>query len=188
MDESRRKFLKASACGLTGAAMLASMDQLNLVNAMVQDQQPDAASDYKALVCIFLSGGTDCNNMVIPYDEYTNPTGGSTNGYDNVRGYYQSVWMDSMTTGIMESNGTYDDLANFHLSSCRGFDAKYARFFRLNFRRNLVRLECQQDIANCHGVTVILVPGGEQPAGDGFADRGNFNIETHGESKNGDCA
>jgi uncharacterized protein (DUF1501 family) len=84
MSESRRKFLKQSACGLTGAAMLASFDKLNLVNAMVQ-QQPDVASDYKALVCIFLSGGSDCNNMVIPYDDYTVTGGGSTNGYDNVR-------------------------------------------------------------------------------------------------------
>ena len=63
--------------------MLASMDRLNLVNAMVQ---PDVAADYRALVCIFLSGGTDGNNMVIPFDGYNNPVGGSTNGYDNVRG------------------------------------------------------------------------------------------------------
>ena len=85
MKESRRKFLKASACGLTSAAMIASLDKFNLVSAMTQDQQPDVASDYRALVCIFLSGGTDGNNMVIPYDDYTNLTGGTTNGYDNVR-------------------------------------------------------------------------------------------------------
>ena len=84
MSESRRNFLKASACGLTGAAMFASLNKLNLVNAMVQEQ-PDVASDYKALVCIFLNGGSDCNNMVIPYDDYTVTGGGSTNGYDNVR-------------------------------------------------------------------------------------------------------
>jgi len=62
--------------------MAASLDRFNLVNAMVQEQP---AADYKALVCIFLLGGSDCNNMVIPYDDYTNPTGGTTNGYDNVR-------------------------------------------------------------------------------------------------------
>ncbi len=67
MSESRRNFLKTSLCGLTGVAMVASLDKLNLVNAMVQ---PDVASDYKALVCIFLNGGSDCNNMVIPYDDY----------------------------------------------------------------------------------------------------------------------
>jgi uncharacterized protein (DUF1501 family) len=64
--------------------MVASLDRLNLVNAMVQ-QQSAVAADYKALVCIFLSGGSDCNNMVIPYDDYTVIGGGTTNGYDNVR-------------------------------------------------------------------------------------------------------
>src|SRR6476469_5110405 len=77
MSKSRRQFLKTSACGLTGAAMLASLNKLNLVNAMTQ-QQPDAAADYKALVCIFLSGGSDCNNMVIPFDDFAS--------YNTVRG------------------------------------------------------------------------------------------------------
>src|SRR5882757_8398467 len=88
MSKSRRNFLKTSVCGLTGAAMIASLDRLNLVNAMVQqqqDQQPDVAADYKALVCIFMSGGSDCNNMVIPFDGFNNAAGGTTNGYDNVR-------------------------------------------------------------------------------------------------------
>lgn len=85
MDEARRKFLKTSACGLTGAAMVASLDRFSLVNAMVQQDQPDVATDYKALVCIFLNGGSDCNNMIIPFDDYTVTGGGTTNGYDNVR-------------------------------------------------------------------------------------------------------
>jgi uncharacterized protein (DUF1501 family) len=85
MNDSRRNFLRTSVCGLTGAAMVASLERLNLVNAMVQQNQPEVASDYKALVCIFLNGGTDCNNMVIPYDDYTVTGGGTTNGYDNVR-------------------------------------------------------------------------------------------------------
>jgi uncharacterized protein (DUF1501 family) len=84
MKQSRRKFLRDSACGLTAAAMVSSLDQFSLVNAMVQ-QQSDVASDYRALVCIFLSGGSDNNNVVIPYTEYFNPTGGTTNGYSNVR-------------------------------------------------------------------------------------------------------
>ena len=77
MTQSRRNFLRNSACGLSAAALLSSLDQLNLVHAMVQ-QQPDVASDYRALVCIFLSGGNDCNNTIIPLDsEY--------NSYFNVR-------------------------------------------------------------------------------------------------------
>jgi uncharacterized protein (DUF1501 family) len=79
MKKSRREFLRDSACGLTAAAMLASLEKLNLVNAMVQ-QQPDVASDYRALVCIFMDGGTDANNMVIPYTDYFAP-----GGYDAVR-------------------------------------------------------------------------------------------------------
>src|SRR6267143_7070087 len=85
MNESRRKFLRTSVCGLTGAAMVASLDRFSLVSAMVQQNQPDVATDYKALVCIFLNGGSDCNNMVIPFDDYTATGGGTTNGYDNVR-------------------------------------------------------------------------------------------------------
>ncbi len=71
MTQSRRIFLRNSVCGLSAAALLASMDQFNLVQAMVQ--QPEAASDYRALLCIFLSGGNDCNNTIIPLDsEYNN--------------------------------------------------------------------------------------------------------------------
>jgi len=70
MTQSRRNFLRNSACGLGAAALLSSLDQLNLVHAMVQ---PPVASDYKALVCIFLAGGNDCNNTIIPLDsEYNN--------------------------------------------------------------------------------------------------------------------
>ncbi len=83
MKQSRRNFLRDTACGLTAAAMVSSLDQLSLVNAMVP--QPAVASDYRALVCIFLFGGSDANNMLIPYDDYTVTGGGNTTGYDNVR-------------------------------------------------------------------------------------------------------
>jgi len=78
MTKTRRQFLRDTACGLTAAAMVNSLDRLSIVNAMVQ-QQPEVASDYKALVCVFLSGGSDCNNMVVPVDaEYAS--------YNTVRG------------------------------------------------------------------------------------------------------
>ncbi len=77
MTKSRREFLRDSVCGLSAAALISSLDNLNLVNAMVQ--QPDVASDYRALVCIFLFGGNDCNNTIIPLDsEY--------NAYSTIRG------------------------------------------------------------------------------------------------------
>jgi len=64
---------------LTAAAVVNSLDRLSIINAMVQ-QQPAVASDYKALVCVFLNGGSDCNNMVVPFTGYSD-----ANGYDATR-------------------------------------------------------------------------------------------------------
>ena len=64
MTQSRREFLRQSSCGLTAAALISGFERFGLINALAQ------ANDYKALVCIFLFGGNDSNNMVIPYDDY----------------------------------------------------------------------------------------------------------------------
>jgi uncharacterized protein (DUF1501 family) len=102
MKRSRREFLRDTGCGLTAAALVASLEQLSLINAFAQ--QPDAAADYRALVCIFLNGGTDTNNMVIPYDDYTDATGGTTRGYDNVRSGAQLAVPRSALLRITPSN------------------------------------------------------------------------------------
>jgi uncharacterized protein (DUF1501 family) len=59
---SRRRFLGqcCKAVGVTG--MLSSMAQLRLIGAAA------APTDFKALVCLFLSGGNDANNLIVPYD------------------------------------------------------------------------------------------------------------------------
>jgi uncharacterized protein (DUF1501 family) len=77
MSPSRRDFLKHSGCALLStAAFAASVKRFGMMSAMAQS----AVSDYKALVCVFLSGGNDGNNTVIPYDDYNN-----TGGYSSVR-------------------------------------------------------------------------------------------------------
>jgi uncharacterized protein (DUF1501 family) len=63
MATTRREFLFRSL-GAFGAAMLA-VQRFGLLNALAQ------ASDYRALVCIFLNGGNDSGNMIIPYDDYS---------------------------------------------------------------------------------------------------------------------
>ncbi len=64
-EQSRRAFLKRSAAlGLVGAA---SPFVMNL--AAIGEAAAATASDYKALVCIFLYGGNDYANTVIPYDQ-----------------------------------------------------------------------------------------------------------------------
>jgi uncharacterized protein (DUF1501 family) len=74
MASSRRNFLRQSGCALGAAALLSGLDQFGLINALAQSW-PDALTGYKALVCIFLSGGNDGNNMVIPVDDYNSYQG-----------------------------------------------------------------------------------------------------------------
>src|SRR5262252_361169 len=63
MTLSRREFLLKSGCSALSAAALASgIERFGLVHAFAQ------GPSYKALVCIFLGGGNDGNNMVVPLD------------------------------------------------------------------------------------------------------------------------
>jgi uncharacterized protein (DUF1501 family) len=62
---SRRAFLRRSAqLALTGAALPTAM---NL--AAIGEAAAFNANDYKALVCVFLFGGNDYGNTVVPYDD-----------------------------------------------------------------------------------------------------------------------
>src|SRR5688572_20470880 len=67
MATTRRDFLRNSACALGGMALASSMESFGIVHALT----PQAATDYRALVCIFLNGGNDGNNMVVSRDQYT---------------------------------------------------------------------------------------------------------------------
>lgn len=59
---NRRQFLK-TCCSLGAAGVSAHITRLGLVSAHAQ-----ATSTYKALVCVFLFGGNDSNNMIVPID------------------------------------------------------------------------------------------------------------------------
>ncbi len=65
---SRRSFLRTTCCTAAGGVAAASLSRFGLMNAYAQ------GTDYKALVCVFLFGGNDANNMIVPYD---------TGGYGN---------------------------------------------------------------------------------------------------------
>jgi len=67
MELRRRSFIKYAS--LAAAGNLAGMRPFGALNALAA-----TTPDYKALVCIFLFGGNDSNNTVIPFD---------TKGYNN---------------------------------------------------------------------------------------------------------
>jgi uncharacterized protein (DUF1501 family) len=73
MRPNRRSFIRCAALAATGNAI--GLRPFGALNALAQ-----SASDYKALVCVFLYGGNDANNTFIPYD-----TSGY-NSYASVRG------------------------------------------------------------------------------------------------------
>jgi uncharacterized protein (DUF1501 family) len=60
---SRRDFLKNTCCTAAAGVAAANFSRLGLINAMAQSSQ-----DYKALVCVFMYGGNDANNMIVPFD------------------------------------------------------------------------------------------------------------------------
>jgi uncharacterized protein (DUF1501 family) len=60
---NRREFLRTTCCSAAAGFAAANFSRFGLVNALAQN-----ATDYKALVCVFLFGGNDSNNMVIPFD------------------------------------------------------------------------------------------------------------------------
>jgi uncharacterized protein (DUF1501 family) len=86
---NRREFLRACA-GVSATAMAASMSRLGIVDAFAQEARPwrgdplqaghnhgdehrggfQIATDYRALVCIFLDGGNDSWNTIVNMTEY----------------------------------------------------------------------------------------------------------------------
>src|SRR5208282_2877463 len=60
---TRRDLLRLTCCSAAGASLVGGLSKLGLVSALAQ-----GTSDYKALVCIFMFGGNDSNNMVVPMD------------------------------------------------------------------------------------------------------------------------
>jgi uncharacterized protein (DUF1501 family) len=79
MRRTRREFLAHAGCGtLSASALLAGLGRFALIDALAQSAAP---TNYKALVCVFLFGGNDANNVVIPYTSYFDQ-----GGYNDVRG------------------------------------------------------------------------------------------------------
>ncbi|HJQ67706.1 MAG TPA: DUF1501 domain-containing protein [Blastocatellia bacterium] len=88
----RRTFIKRSGGFLGGAMFASSFQQFNLVNVLAQKGGggpaggPTAADpEYKALVCIFMFGGNDPNNTVVPIGTNTVLPNTNYSDYSSVR-------------------------------------------------------------------------------------------------------
>jgi len=71
MNKSRRKFLVKSGCALGMGALATQMRHFGLVSALAQrahknDDVLQGGASYKALVVLYMTGGNDGNNTVIP--------------------------------------------------------------------------------------------------------------------------
>ena len=81
IDPSRRKFIGACCASVGATGMLSALAQLRLIGAVANPANgpvpalpPIAAApqtDFKALVCLFLAGGNDANNLIVPTDATT---------------------------------------------------------------------------------------------------------------------
>jgi uncharacterized protein (DUF1501 family) len=67
MSHSRRDFLRHSACALGSFALATQIENFGVVHALT----PQAATDYKALVMVFLNGGNDGNQMFLDLNQYS---------------------------------------------------------------------------------------------------------------------
>lgn len=69
---SRRKFIGACCSAVSATGMLSALSQLRLVGALAEPSNTPIIGadlpDYRALVCLFLAGGNDANNVLIPND------------------------------------------------------------------------------------------------------------------------
>jgi uncharacterized protein (DUF1501 family) len=70
MKQTRREFIAKTGCALSMVTMATQASQFGMMSAMAQKSEDlntsDAPSDYRALVLVFMQGGNDGNNMVIP--------------------------------------------------------------------------------------------------------------------------
>jgi uncharacterized protein (DUF1501 family) len=65
-DFSRRKFIGSCCAAVGSTGLLSALSQLRLLGAVAGAESD--ATDYKALVCLFMAGGNDANNLLIPND------------------------------------------------------------------------------------------------------------------------
>ncbi len=89
MKQNRREFLTKSGCAMGMAALASQFEHFGLMSALAQQTddsnlQSSVPTDYRALVCLFMAGGNDGNNTVVPNHSDANLSGYAS--YSTARG------------------------------------------------------------------------------------------------------
>jgi uncharacterized protein (DUF1501 family) len=109
MASTRRDFLRQTGCALVGgAALMSGIEDFGLVHALAQGGA--AATDYKALVCIFFNGGNDGNNTIVPVDSTR------FNEYMSVRADGLALPAPGLAGGLLPVNPTSGGAYGLHPS------------------------------------------------------------------------
>ena len=103
---TRRSFARSlGGLGLGAAAYSSTIRDLRLINSVMAAPTGPTPTDYRALVCLFLSGGNDSNNWIVPTDTTT------FNNYTSIRGNLALPQSSLLTlrTGPGGSDPAYQD-------------------------------------------------------------------------------
>jgi uncharacterized protein (DUF1501 family) len=111
---SRRAFVRQACCAAVGTTgVVSALGQLRVMAAVAGDSlvPPTAAAvlpDYKALVCLFLQGGNDGTNLIIPSDAsnhatYATARGGLAIGRSSLLPLSPRTYSDGRTYGLHPS-------------------------------------------------------------------------------------
>lgn len=110
----RREFLRNAICaGLGGAGLDSAFGNLQLMHAATRAYGPAAFSDYKALVCVFLHGGNDGFNTVVPHSD------AAYNQYRIARATL-ALPRDQLLPLLPQAGGGASDGANYALYAATG--------------------------------------------------------------------
>src|SRR5688572_20340114 len=112
-DPTRREFLRCAACAAVGTTAISStIFDLRLIKAAAASS---VVSDYKALVCLFLFGGNDANNLIVPT---------STSDYNNYATIRQNLALPLAT--LLPLSPTVGDGRTYGLHpSCTGLQTLF---------------------------------------------------------------
>jgi uncharacterized protein (DUF1501 family) len=98
MPHTRRDFIRLSCCSAATLSTLAGLGRFGMMSALAAGP---TCTGYKALVCIFLFGGNDSNNLIVP-----NTTAGYQL-YSSGRGGTNALALPQNTLHSLGSTGAY---------------------------------------------------------------------------------